>query len=105
MVMYLVLALVIAVACFNIVSTLVMAVRDKASEIAILMTMGLKRSAVMAIFVMQGGLNGLLGCSLGGIIGVVVAINLSAIAKGVESIFGVHFLDSDILSKVTLPTF
>ena len=61
MVMYLVLALVIAVACFNIVSTLVMAVRDKSAEIAILMTMGLKRGAVMAIFIMQGGLNGLLG--------------------------------------------
>ncbi|QIR14737.1 lipoprotein-releasing ABC transporter permease subunit LolE [Shewanella aestuarii] len=104
MVMYLVLALVIAVACFNIVSTLVMAVRDKASEIAILMTMGLKRSAVMAIFVMQGGLNGLLGCSLGGIIGVVVAVNLSAIAKGVESIFGVHFLDSDIYFIDFLPS-
>ena len=93
MVMYLVLALVIAVACFNIVSTLVMAVRDKASEIAILMTMGLKRSAIMTIFIMQGGLNGLLGCSLGGAIGVVVALKLSSIAKGIESVFGIQLLD------------
>ncbi|GAA0783371.1 MULTISPECIES: lipoprotein-releasing ABC transporter permease subunit LolE [Pseudomonadati] len=104
MVMYLVLALVIAVACFNIVSTLVMAVRDKASEIAILMTMGLKRSAIMTIFIMQGGLNGLLGCSLGGAIGVVVALKLSSIAKGIESIFGIQLLDSDIYFIDFLPS-
>jgi lipoprotein-releasing system permease protein len=104
MVMYLVLALVIAVACFNIVSTLVMTVRDKASEIAILMTMGLKRSAIMAIFIMQGGLNGLLGCSIGGILGMLIAINLSAIAKGLESILGIQLLDSDIYFIDFLPS-
>ncbi|WP_434926351.1 lipoprotein-releasing ABC transporter permease subunit LolE [Shewanella sp. HL-SH2] len=104
MVMYLVLALVIAVACFNIVSTLVMTVRDKASEIAILMTMGLKRSAIMAIFIMQGGLNGLLGCSIGGILGMLIAINLSAIAKGLESMLGIQLLDSDIYFIDFLPS-
>ena len=104
MVMYLVLALVIAVACFNIVSTLVMAVRDKASEIAILMTMGIKRSAIMTIFVMQGGLNGLLGCSLGGAIGVVVALELSSIAKAIESLLGIQLLDSDIYFIDFLPS-
>ncbi|WP_434951600.1 lipoprotein-releasing ABC transporter permease subunit LolE [Shewanella sp. HL-SH4] len=104
MVMYLVLALVIAVACFNIVSTLVMTVRDKASEIAILMTMGLKRSAIMAIFIMQGGLNGLLGCSIGGILGMLIAVNLSAIAKGLESMLGIQLLDSDIYFIDFLPS-
>ncbi|WP_434937958.1 lipoprotein-releasing ABC transporter permease subunit LolE [Shewanella sp. HL-SH8] len=104
MVMYLVLALVIAVACFNIVSALVMTVRDKASEVAILMTMGLKRSAVMAIFIMQGGLNGLLGCSIGGVLGMLIAVNLSAIAKGFESILGIQLLDSDIYFIDFLPS-
>ena len=84
MVMYLVLALVIAVACFNIVSTLVMAVRDKQSEIAILLTMGMKKSAVMLIFIVQGALNGVLGCLLGSILGVTVALNLSQIAAAME---------------------
>ena len=104
MVMYLVLALVIAVACFNIVSTLVMAVRDKSAEIAILMTMGLKRGAVMAIFIMQGGLNGLLGCTLGAVIGVLLATNLSTIASFIEQSFGIQLLASDIYFIDFLPS-
>ncbi|GIU53162.1 lipoprotein-releasing ABC transporter permease subunit LolE [Shewanella sp. KT0246] len=104
MVMYLVLALVIAVACFNIVSTLVMAVRDKSAEIAILMTMGLKRGAVMAIFIMQGGLNGLLGCSIGAIIGVILATNLSTFASFIEQTFGIQLLASDIYFIDFLPS-
>jgi lipoprotein-releasing system permease protein len=103
-IMYLVLALVIAVACFNIVSTLVMAVRDKASEIAILMTMGLKRSAVMSIFIMQGALNGLLGCSIGAVIGVTMALNLSSIASGIESLFGIALLAGDVYFIDFLPS-
>jgi lipoprotein-releasing system permease protein len=102
--MYLVLALVIAVACFNIVSTLVMAVRDKASEIAILMTMGLHRGAIMAIFIMQGALNGLMGCSIGGVLGVVVAYYLSDIASGIEQLLGIQLLASDIYFIDFLPS-
>jgi lipoprotein-releasing system permease protein len=104
LVMYLVLALVIAVACFNIVSTLVMAVRDKASEIAILMTMGLHRGAIMAIFIMQGALNGLMGCSIGGVLGVVVAYYLSDIASGIEQLLGIQLLASDIYFIDFLPS-
>ncbi|MCL1097546.1 lipoprotein-releasing ABC transporter permease subunit LolE [Shewanella gelidii] len=104
MIMYIVLALVIAVACFNIVSTLVMAVRDKESEIAILMTMGMKRASIMMIFMVQGAFNGLLGCGLGGLIGTLVAANLSAIAKGIESIFGVQLLSGDIYFIDFLPS-
>ncbi|WP_394131068.1 lipoprotein-releasing ABC transporter permease subunit LolE [Shewanella maritima] len=104
MVMYLVLALVIAVACFNIVSTLVMAVRDKASEVAILMTMGLKRMAVMSIFIMQGALNGVMGCTLGGVIGVLVAQNLSVIAATIEQTLGIQLLASDIYFIDFLPS-
>ncbi|WP_119969656.1 lipoprotein-releasing ABC transporter permease subunit LolE [Shewanella japonica] len=104
MVMYLVLALVIAVACFNIVSTLVMAVRDKSSEIAILMTMGLKRPAIMSIFIMQGGLNGFLGCTIGAVIGVLLATNLSAIASAIEQTLGIQLLASDIYFIDFLPS-
>ncbi|MGP1831659.1 lipoprotein-releasing ABC transporter permease subunit LolE [Shewanella frigidimarina] len=104
LVMYLVLALVIAVACFNIVSTLVMAVRDKASEIAILMTMGLHRGAIMAIFILQGALNGLMGCTIGGILGVTLAYNLSAIASSLEQILGIQLLASDIYFIDFLPS-
>jgi lipoprotein-releasing system permease protein len=104
LVMYLVLALVIAVACFNIVSTLVMAVRDKASEIAILMTMGLHRGAIMAIFIMQGALNGLMGCSIGGVLGVTLAYNLSAIASSIEQLLGIQLLASDIYFIDFLPS-
>lgn len=103
-VMYLVLALVIGVACFNVVSTLVMAVRDKASEIAILMTMGLKRGVIMMIFMVQGALNGILGVGLGVMIGVVLAVNLSAIAKTFEQTFGVTLLASDVYFIDFLPS-
>jgi lipoprotein-releasing system permease protein len=104
LVMYLVLALVIAVACFNIVSTLVMAVRDKASEIAILMTMGISRGAIMTIFMLQGALNGLMGCTIGGVFGVAFAYNLSAIANGFEQLLGIQLLASDIYFIDFLPS-
>lgn len=103
-VMYLVLVLVIGVACFNIVSTLVMAVRDKASEIAILMTMGLSRLSIMGIFMVQGALNGLLGCVLGGIIGISVALNLSEIASAIEQLLGIELLSADVYFVDFLPS-
>ncbi|MCG9729695.1 lipoprotein-releasing ABC transporter permease subunit LolE [Shewanella sp. Isolate13] len=104
MVMYLVLALVIAVACFNIVSTLVMAVRDKQSEIAILLTMGMKKASVMLIFVVQGAFNGVLGCAIGGVLGTITALNLSAIARGIESLFGIQLLSADVYFIDFLPS-
>lgn len=103
-VMYLVLALVIAVACFNIVSTLVMAVRDKQSEIAILLTMGMKRISIMNIFIVQGALNGLLGCVIGGGLGVIIAENLSVIAKIIENVLGIQLLSADVYFIDFLPS-
>ncbi|ABL99541.1 lipoprotein-releasing ABC transporter permease subunit LolE [Shewanella amazonensis] len=102
--MYLVLALVIAVACFNIVSTLVMAVRDKTSEIAILMTMGLRRSAIVLVFMVHGAISGLLGTLLGVSAGVLVALNLSGLAKAAESALGVQLLSSDVYFIDFLPS-
>lgn len=103
-VMYLVLALVIAVACFNIVSTLVMAVRDKQSEIAILLTMGMKRASIMMIFIVQGALNGMLGCLLGGVFGVLIADNLSKIAATIEDVLGIKLLSADVYFIDFLPS-
>ncbi|WP_417761131.1 lipoprotein-releasing ABC transporter permease subunit LolE [Shewanella sp.] len=102
--MYLVLALVIAVACFNIVSTLVMAVRDKAAEIAILMTMGLKRRAVMVVFIVQGALNGVVGAVIGGVAGVLLADNLSSLAAKIEQLTGHQFLSADVYFIDFLPS-
>ncbi|RYV01982.1 lipoprotein-releasing system transmembrane subunit LolE [Shewanella sp. OPT22] len=104
MVMYLALALVIAVACFNVVSTLVMSVRDKQSEIAILMTMGIKRKAMMQTFIFQGMLNGIVGCFLGVAIGVAVALNLSDIAQFFEHLFHFKILSGDVYFIDFLPS-
>ncbi|MGS0679851.1 lipoprotein-releasing ABC transporter permease subunit LolE [Shewanella sp. 125m-7] len=104
MVMYLVLALVIAVACFNIVSTLVMAVRDKQSEIAILLTMGMRKTSIMLIFIVQGAFNGILGCAIGGVLGVMISLNLSAIARTIESVLGVQLLSADVYFIDFLPS-
>ena len=104
MVMYLALALVIAVACFNVVSTLVMSVRDKQSEIAILMTMGIRRSALMQSFIVQGMLNGIVGCSFGALIGIIVAKNLSDITKVIENLFHFKVISGDVYFVDFLPS-
>jgi len=96
MVMFIVLVLVIAVASFNIVSTLIMAVNDKKGDIAILKTMGASSSLIMLTFVIQGLVNGLLGCTIGGVLGVYVASNLTKLVANIESFFNMHFLSADV---------
>jgi len=77
--MWLMLSLIVAVATFNIVSALVMVVVEKQAEIGILQTMGLARLDVIKIFITQGMVNGLWGVSLGGTLGVIIALNLNEI--------------------------
>lgn len=96
MITYLVLILVIGVASFNIVSTLVMAVQDKQSEIAILLTMGLTNAKVMKIFIVQGMLSALSGCIIGGLSGSLLAIYLSDIVQAIEGAFDLNLLAGDI---------
>mgnify|MGYP006076473411 CR=1 FL=1 len=96
MVMFIVLVLVIAVASFNIVSTLIMAVNDKKGDIAILKTMGASSSMIMVTFMIQGLVNGMLGCLAGGASGVYVASNLTNIVTNIESLFHLHFLSADV---------
>lgn len=103
-IMYLVMVLVIGVACFNIVSTLMMSVKDRAAEIAILRTMGASDRLVRRIFVWQGVFSGVLGSVLGSVFGVLVALNLTTLIKGLENLLGHQFLSGDIYFVDFLPT-
>jgi len=104
MVMFIVLILVIAVASFNIVSTLIMAVNDKKGDIAILKTMGASTQLIMLTFIYQGLVNGMLGSLLGGVLGVVLAINLADIVTFFEQLFTLKLLSADIYFIDHIPT-
>tara|TARA_R110001583_G_scaffold84101_5_gene221501 strand:+ start:14315 stop:15631 length:1317 start_codon:yes stop_codon:yes gene_type:complete len=96
MVMFIVLVLVIGVASFNIVSTLIMAVNNKRSDIAILKTMGASSKLIMLTFIYQGLVNGLLGSIIGGFLGVVLALNLAGIVVFIERLFTLKLLSADV---------
>ncbi|WP_440875486.1 lipoprotein-releasing ABC transporter permease subunit LolE [Thalassotalea sp. PLHSN55] len=96
MVMFIVLVLVIAVASFNIVSTLIMAVNEKQSDIAILKTMGASPPTVMLAFIVQGVMNGVLGSVIGTILGVYVSLNLTDIILAIEGLFNTKILSADV---------
>ncbi len=102
--MSLILFLIVAVAAFNIVSTLVMVVTDKQSDIAILRTLGASPGSVMTIFIIQGATIGLIGTALGVISGILLSLNLESLVKRIESLFGVDFLDPDIYYISELPS-
>ncbi|MEC6906471.1 lipoprotein-releasing ABC transporter permease subunit LolE [Photobacterium piscicola] len=103
-IMYLVMVLVIGVACFNIVSTLMMAVKDRAADIAILRTMGASDRLIKSIFVWHGVLSGVLGSIIGSLFGSLIAINLTHIVRVIEKIIGHRFLSGDIYFVDFLPT-
>ncbi|AWB58370.1 lipoprotein-releasing ABC transporter permease subunit LolE [Colwellia sp. Arc7-D] len=104
LVMFIVLVLVIAVASFNIVSTLIMAVNEKKSDIAILKTMGAKSSTIMTSFMFQGLMNGIVGCALGASLGILISLNLTDIIRAIEAALSVEFLTSDVYFIDFLPT-
>jgi len=95
-IIFVILLLVIAVATFNIVSTLVMVVREKRAEIAILRTLGASPAGVLGIFMVQGAVIGLVGTLFGVVLGVGVALNLDWIVAGIERVVGFRFLAPDI---------
>lgn len=103
-IMYLAMILVIGVACFNIVSTLVMAVKDKSSDIAVLRTLGAGNRLIRAVFIWYGLLAGLAGSIAGVIVGVFGALNLTAIIRALEKLTGHHFLSGDIYFIDFLPS-
>lgn len=100
----LILALIIAVAAFNIVSTLVMAVTDKESDIAILRTLGASPRSIMKIFIVQGTFIGVFGTLLGVTGGMLLAYNVGEVVAFVESLFNVQFLSREIYYISTIPT-
>lgn len=100
----LLLLLIVAVAAFNIVSTLVMVVTDKRNDIAILRTMGLTSRQVMWVFVVQGIFIGLLGTLIGLILGVTAALNVSEVVAWIESLLGIQFLSGDVYFISYLPS-
>ncbi|KHS99218.1 lipoprotein-releasing ABC transporter permease subunit LolE [Pectobacterium polaris] len=103
-IMYLAMILVIGVACFNIVSTLVMAVKDKSSDIAVLRTLGAPDGLIRAIFIWYGLLAGLLGSVIGAVIGVIVTLQLTPIIRGIEALIGHKLLSGDIYFIDFLPS-
>jgi lipoprotein-releasing system permease protein len=103
-VVYITLILVIGVACFNIVSTLVMAVKEKQSEIAMLKTMGTTEQKIILVFMLQGFINGIIGTVIGVTCGVLMALNLTSVAQGIERLTGFHFLSGDIYFINFLPS-
>jgi lipoprotein-releasing system permease protein len=102
--MWLILFLIVAVAAFNIVSTLVMVVTDKQSDIAILRTLGISPASISWIFVVQGAAIGITGTLAGVIGGIALALNLERIVQWIESFFGVNFLDPNIYYISALPS-
>lgn len=103
-IMYLAMVLVIGVACFNIVSTLVMAVKDKSSDIAVLRTLGAKDGLIRAIFVWYGLLAGLFGSVSGVIVGVLASWQLTNIINFIQKVIGHRFLSGDIYFIDFLPS-
>lgn len=103
-IMYLAMIVVIGVACFNIVSTLVIAVKDKQRDIAILKTLGATNGLIKHIFIWYGIISGLIGSLMGVIFGVVIAWQLSNIMKVVESLMGHKILNSHIYFVDFLPS-
>ncbi len=103
-VMFVILALIVAVAAFNIVSTLVMVVTDKQSAIAIMRTMGASPRSVMMIFLIQGALIGFIGTALGVVGGILLASNVETIVPAIERLFQTQFLDPSVYYISSLPS-
>ena len=103
-VMFIILLLIVAVAAFNIVSTLVMVVTDKRGDIAILKTQGLSNMSVMGIFIVLGGIIGIIGTALGTLGGVLLALNIETIIPAIEGFFGVQFMAADVYYISDVPS-
>ncbi|MDG9929420.1 MULTISPECIES: lipoprotein-releasing ABC transporter permease subunit [unclassified Pseudomonas] len=100
----LLLLLIVAVAAFNIISTLVMVVTDKKADIAILRTLGATPRQIMLTFMVQGSVIGVVGTLAGGVLGVLAALNVSDAIKGLERLLGIQFLNSEVYFIDYLPS-
>lgn len=102
-VMFLILTLIILIAAFNIISSLVMMVTDKTKEISILRAMGATRFSIMRIFMYVGSVLGIGGSLVGGFLGIIITKNLNSIQKFLESLTGMEFFSQEIYYLATLP--
>lgn len=102
-VMFLILTLIIIVAAFNIISGLIMMVKDKARDIAILRTMGASKGSIMRIFFLAGASVGVIGTLLGLLLGVLFCTNIEAIRRGLENLLGVELFNAEIYFLSTMP--
>jgi lipoprotein-releasing system permease protein len=103
-VMFVILSLIVAVAAFNLVSSLVMLVTDKQADIAILRTLGLTPRSVMGVFMVQGTLIGIVGIVLGLVGGVLLTLNLHLVVSGLESLLGFELMPADVYYITGVPT-
>lgn len=103
-VMYIAMVLVIGVACFNIVSTLIMAVKDKQGDIAIMRTLGANNAFIKCIFIWYGLQAGMKGCLIGIVLGIILALNLTTFIQGIEWIIGKKLLSGDVYFVDFLPS-
>lgn len=103
-VMFIILSLIIAVAAFNIISTLVMVVTDKQADIAILKTMGLGPRRIMGIFMIQGSLIGVIGTVFGVILGIILALNVESVVGTIERLLSIEFLSAEVYYISDLPS-
>jgi lipoprotein-releasing system permease protein len=102
--MFFILMILIVVAAINLVATLVMIVKEKQTDIAILRTMGASPNNVLRIFLVQGALIGLVGTVGGACLGWVLALNITGIIRGIESLLGIQFLDASVYLMSELPS-
>ncbi|MBP8902043.1 MAG: FtsX-like permease family protein, partial [Thiobacillaceae bacterium] len=102
--MFIILTLIVAVAAFNIISTLVMAVTDKQADIAILRTLGASPNSIMAIFMVQGSLIGVIGTLLGVASGVLLALNVETVVPWIERAVGMDLFPADVYYISELPS-
>ena len=102
--MFIILTLIVAVAAFNLVSTLVMTVTDKRADIAILRTLGASPASIMGIFVVQGAMVGVIGTLAGLLLGLGVAFNIDVIVPALEQLLGASFLPKDIYLISRMPS-
>jgi lipoprotein-releasing system permease protein len=102
--MFIILALIILVASFNLISSLVVTVSEKQADIAILRTLGASPTSIMKIFLIQGGIVAFMGTALGVFFGVVVALNIDVIVPFIERLLGIQFLAREVYVISTLPS-
>lgn len=103
-IMYIAMVLVIGVACFNIVSTLIMAVKDKQGDIAIMRTLGANNAFIKRIFIWYGLQAGMKGCLIGIVLGIILALNLTTFIQGIEWVIGKKLLSGDVYFVDFLPS-